>query len=329
MGVLVPSSEPPALEVHDLSVSLGRTPVLDSVSFEVAPGELLSLMGPNGSGKTTLLRAIVGLERPARGTVRLDGRDLREVPVHRRGIGLLLQEAALFPRRTVYENVAYGPLVQGRPLAEADTEAHRALELVRMQGFEERDPATLSGGERQRVALARTIAAHPRVVLLDEPFAAIDAGVRAGLRGEFRHVLAERGIATVHVTHDREEGLFLGDRVAILLGGRLRTVGAPATVHDEPPDVETARFLGYNVLPEGAGWVAFRPEAARLDPVGSAGPSVEVLAVGFTGRGSLVVVRSTSGERLEVELDRAAVLPRPGERRVLNWERSLRFSRRA
>jgi len=323
----VPSSDPPVLEVEDLSVSLGRTPVLDSISFEVAPGELLSLMGPNGSGKTTLLRTIVGLEHPARGAVRLDGKDLRDVPVHRRGIGLLLQEAALFPRRTVYENVAYGPLVQGRPLSEADTEARRALELVRMQGFEERDPATLSGGERQRVALARTIAAHPRVVLLDEPFAAIDAGVRAGLRGEFRHVLAERGIAAVHVTHDREEGLFLGDRVAILLEGRLRAIGAPATVYDEPPDVGTAHFLGYNLLPEGPGWVAFRPQDARLDPVGSVGLLVDVLAVGFTGRGSLVVVRCASGERLEVELDGHAAPPRPGERLALSWERSLRFSR--
>ncbi|EQD54157.1 spermidine/putrescine ABC transporter ATP-binding protein [mine drainage metagenome] len=327
MGAIVPSSEPPVLEVEDLSVSLGRIPVLDSVSFEVAPGELLSLMGPNGSGKTTLLRAIVGLERPARGTVRLHGKDLRDVPVHRRGIGLLLQEAALFPRRTVYENVAYGPLVQGRSLPEADTEARRALELVRMQGFEERDPATLSGGERQRVALARTIAAHPRVVLLDEPFAAIDAGVRAGLRGEFRHVLAERGIAAVHVTHDREEGLFLGDRVAILLEGRLRAIGAPTTVYDEPPDVGTARFLGYNLLPEGPGWVAFRPRDARLEPIGSAGQTVDVLAVGFTGRGSLVVARCASGERLEVELDRHAAPPRPGERLALSWERSLRFSR--
>ncbi len=323
----MPSSEPPVLEVEDLSVSLGRTSVLDSISFEVAPGELLSLMGPNGSGKTTLLRTIVGLERPARGAVRLDGKDLRDVPVHRRRIGLLLQEAALFPRRTVYENVAYGPLVQGRSLSETDTEARRALELVRMQGFEERNPATLSGGERQRVALARTIAAHPRVVLLDEPFAAIDAGVRAGLRGEFRHVLAERGIAAVHVTHDREEGLFLGDRVAILLEGRLRAIGAPATVYDAPLDVGTARFLGYNLLPEGPGWMAFRPQDAWLDPIGSVGLPVDVLAVGFTGRGSLVVVRCASGERLEVELDRHAARPRPGERLALRWERSLRFSR--
>ncbi|MFZ0699462.1 MAG: ABC transporter ATP-binding protein [Thermoplasmata archaeon] len=322
----MPNSEPPVLEVEGLSVSLGRTPVLDSISFEVGPGELVSLMGPNGSGKTTLLRAIVGLERPTRGTVRLDGKDLRDVPVHRRGIGMLLQDAALFPGRTVYENVAYGPLVQGRTRTEASVEAQRAIELVRMHGFEDRAPTTLSGGERQRVALARTIAARPRVVLLDEPFAAIDAGVRAGLRGEFRHVLAELGIAAVHVTHDREEGLFLGDRVAILLDGRLRTIGAPALVYDDPPDVGTARFLGYNLLAEGSGWVAFRPRDARLDPAGSPGIPVDVLAVGFTGRGSLVVARSASGERLEIDLDRDDAAPRPGERRSLNWQRALRLS---
>lgn len=317
------SSEPPLLEVAGLSVSLGRTPVLDAVSFQVAPGELLSLMGPNGSGKTTLLRAIVGLERPTRGTVRLDGRDLAGRPVHRRGIGLLLQEPALFPRRTVYENVAYGPLVQGRTPAEADTEAERALELVRMQGFEDRAPSTLSGGERQRVALARTIAARPRVVLLDEPFAAIDAGVRAGLRGEFRHLLAELGIAAVHVTHDREEGLFLGDRVAILLEGRLRAVGSPASVYDRPPDAATAQFLGYNTVRNGSGWLAFRPREGRLDPAGSAGIPVEILAVGLTEHGTLAVVRSPTGERFEVEIGPGGSPPRPGEHLTLRWERAL------
>ncbi len=322
----MPSSEPPVLAVEDLSVSMGGTPILHSISFTVAPGELLSLMGPNGSGKTTLLRALVGLERPTRGRILLEGRDLRNVPVHRRGIGLLLQEAALFPQRTVYENVAYGPLVQGRTTSEANVEATRALELVRLRGFEDRAPGTLSGGERQRVALARTIAARPRVVLLDEPFAAIDAGVRAGLRGEFRHVLAELGIAAVHVTHDREEGLFLGDRVAILLDGHLRTIGSPSSVYDDPRDVGTARFLGYNIVPNGAGWIAFRAREARLGPTSSDGVPVEVLAVGFSGRGSLVVARLPSGERVEVELDRDSRPPRPGERLSLCWDRALRLS---
>lgn len=322
----MPRSDLPVLEVEDLSVSLGGTPVLDRVSFDVGPGELVSLMGPNGSGKTTLLRAIVGLERPARGVVRLDGKDLRDVPVHRRGIGLLLQEAALFPGRTVYENVVYGPLVQGRSAREAASEADRAIGLVRMKGFEDRGPTTLSGGERQRVALARTLAAHPRVVLLDEPFASIDAGVRAGLRGEFRHVLAQLGIAAVHVTHDREEGLFLGDRVAILLEGRLRTIGSPMSVYDQPPDLATAEFLGYNTLPDGQTSIAFRPREARIAPLGTPGVPVEVLAVGFTGRGTLVVARTASAVRVEIEIEVGATPPRPGEKYSLQWERALRLS---
>jgi thiamine transport system ATP-binding protein len=326
MEDVMPSSEPPVLVVEDLSVSLGKTPILRSVSFHVAPGELVSLMGPNGSGKTTLLRALVGLERPTGGRILLDGRDLRNVPVHRRGIGLLLQDPALFPRRSVYENVAYGPLVQGRTIAEANVEATRAIELVRLRGFEDRAPGTLSGGERQRVALARTIAARPRVVLLDEPFAAIDAGVRAGLRGEFRHVLAELGMAAVHVTHDREEGLFLGDRVAILLDGQLGTIGPPRSVYDEPKDVGTARFLGYNTVPNGAGWIAFRAREARVGPAGLEGVPVDVLAVGFTGRGALVVARTSTGDRVEVEIDRDTIPPRPGERLSLSWDRAVRLS---
>ena len=225
------SSSSGGLEVRGLSAAWGGVPVLRSISLDVAAGEYFVLLGPNGSGKTTLLRCLVGLERPTSGTVRLGGTDLTERPPHRRGIGLMFQDPSLFAHRTVYENIAYAPLLQRRARPEIDEEVGRLVALLRLDGFEDRDPATLSGGERQRVALARTLAARPRLVLLDEPFASIDPELKAELRGEFRRVLGALGTAAIHVTHDREEGLFLGDRVGLLFSGALESVGPPTEVY--------------------------------------------------------------------------------------------------
>jgi thiamine transport system ATP-binding protein len=293
------SSSEPVLSVDRLSARWGRVPVLQDVSFEVRDGELLALMGPNGSGKTTLLRCLAGLEPIAGGTVRLGRRDLRGVPPHRRGIGLMFQEPALFAHRTVLENVGYAPLLKRRPRAEVEGEVRELLELVRLRGYEDRRADALSGGERQRVALARTLAARPRLVLLDEPFAALDVELKAELRAEFRDVLRARGVAAVHVTHDREEGLFLGDRVALLFDGVLSEPGSPEQVFAAPVDARAAGFLGYNLVRDGSGWIAVRPEEVRLVSPGAGDRAGTVVADGTTGRERLTVVRLASGERIE------------------------------
>lgn len=307
------------LEVRGLSVDLGRQRVLDSLDLSVGGQELLALMGPNGSGKTTLLRSIAGLERPAEGRILLDGRDITRVAPHRRQIGLLMQEPALFPRRTVLENVAYGPLVQRRSEPEARAEAMRALEQVRLLGFEDRSAAALSGGERQRVALARAIAARPRLILLDEPFAAIDPEIRGELRGDFRRILSGLGISAVHVTHDREEGLFLGDRVAVLVDGRVRAQGTPESILEAPRSVRVARFLGYNVVDPGGGAVAFFPRATFVTPPGEGEVEATLLASGFTGDAWAAVARTEADERVEIISAGRPSWPKDGSRVGLRW----------
>jgi ABC-type Fe3+/spermidine/putrescine transport system ATPase subunit len=310
------------LTVEGLSAAWGERTVLREVGFSVRPGELFVLMGPNGSGKTTLLRAIAGLDRPTAGTVRLDGVDLTGRPAHRRGIPMMFQESVLFPHRTVYENLAYGPLLQRRPKAEVQKEVDGLIALLHLEGFEDRRPDTLSGGERQRVALARTLAPRPRLVLLDEPFASIDPELRLGLRAEFRRVLAERGTAAVHVTHDREEGLFLGDRVGLLFEGSLERIAAPSELFQHPSSPRAARFLGYNVLRSPGGLRAVHPEDVVIEAGGRGEVPATVVAVGSTGRSASVLLATGEGDRVEA---RGPTLPdglAPGTAVRLSWGRS-------
>lgn len=317
------SSSEALLEVRDLSAAWGRLPVLRDLSFDLRPGELFVLLGPNGSGKTTLLRCLAGLERPSAGTVRLGGVDITNSPPHERGVVLMFQDPALFPNRTVYENIAYAPLLKHRPMGEVEEEVGRLIDLLHLSGFEERRPDQLSGGELQRVALARTLAARPRLVLLDEPFASIDVELKAELRSEFRQVLRESGTSAIHVTHDREEGLFLGDRVGLLFEGRLRPPGPPSEVFGNPGTARAARFLGYNVVLGPNGPVGVLPSDLRILPSGASGLEAVVLVSGPVGAENVVVLRTPDGERLEMRTGASNALPPPGSRVRLGWERSV------
>jgi ABC-type Fe3+/spermidine/putrescine transport system ATPase subunit len=317
------SSSSARLAVEGLSIGWRGTPVLRAVSLTVAPDELVVLMGPNGSGKTTLLRCIAGLETPSGGRVLLDGRDVTHLPAHRRGIGLMFQDPALFPNRTVYENIAYAPLLQRRPGGEVAAEVDGLVRLLGLAGLEDRRPDRLSGGERQRVALARTLAARPRLVLLDEPFAALDVELKAELRAEFREVLRSRATAAIHVTHDREEGLFLGDRVGLLFEGELSPLTTPVEQFRSPPDLRSARFLGYNVVPEGGRTWAVLPDDVRVAAPDAAQRRATVLAAGTTGRAGLVVVRLDSGVRLEIRRAEGAPPLTAGARVGVEWDRAI------
>jgi len=321
------SNSDPLLEVDGLSAAWEGRPVLEGVSFSVAEGELAVLLGPNGSGKTTLLRCLAGLEPLSGGRARLDGRDLSGIPPHRRGIALMFQDPALFPHRTVFENIAYAPLLRRRPREEVDADVDRLVALLGLGGLEDRRPASLSGGERQKVALARTLAARPRVILLDEPFASIDVEVKAELRAEFRRVLQRLGTTAVHVTHDREEGFFLGDHVGLLFDGRLESWGTPAEVYEHPPGPRAAGFLGYNVLAGPHGTVAVAPADLKVDPNPSAFPNFTVVASGSIGREAVVVLRGPSGERVELRALEPYVRPPIGAAVALRWERSVSLTR--
>ncbi len=225
----------------------GRFPALDGVDLEIAPGELLALLGPSGSGKTTLLRILAGLDFPDSGEVRFDGREVTFAHAAQRGVGFVFQQYALFRHMSVAKNIAFGLDVkrENRPApAERKARVEALLELVELQGLGGRYPSQLSGGQRQRVALARALAVGPQILLLDEPFGALDAAVRKSLRRELRRIHDATGLSTVFVTHDQEEALDLADRIAILNKGRIEQLGRPAEVLDHPASAFVAGFVG-------------------------------------------------------------------------------------
>jgi ABC-type Fe3+/spermidine/putrescine transport system ATPase subunit len=293
--------------------------VLRDVSLDVGSGEYVVLMGPNGSGKTTLLRAIVGLGPPVQGEVRFGGRSMDGVPTHRRGIGLLQQDPALFPDRTVWENVAYGLEIRREDRESTRTRVDALLDLLHLTSLAGRLATELSGGEQQRAALARSLAPSPRLLLLDEPFASVDPQLRAELRAEFRDVLRRLGVAVIHVTHDREEGLYLGDRVLLLYDGRLIQSGPPVDVFEHPVNRHAAGFLGYNVMRTDEGWVAVHPRDVRLGPPTAGRVHALVVQVGDGGREKIAFLRGPTGERIEA---RGAGIPAdltPGDPVGLSW----------
>jgi sulfate/thiosulfate transport system ATP-binding protein len=236
------------IEVKDLTKHFQDTLVLDRINLEIREKEFLGLLGPSGSGKTTLLRILGGLEFPDSGLVEIDGRNAATLGFEERKIGFVFQQYALFNHLTVFENVAFGMRVRPRGKRPARSEiAERVgelLDLVQLGGFEDRFPSRLSGGQRQRVALARTLAIDPQVLLLDEPFGALDAKVRVELRRHLRDIHDTTGLTTIFVTHDQEEALDLADRVAIMNRGIIEQIGAPAEIYEKPETPFVFDFLG-------------------------------------------------------------------------------------
>ena len=276
------------LELTSISKAFGTTRALEAVSLTVELGEVVSLLGPSGCGKSTLLAIVAGLEAPDQGQVRWAGQDLATVPVHRRQFGLMFQDYALFPHRNVFENVAFGLEMQRQPRHAVRQAVSEALARVGLGGFEKRDVNTLSGGEAQRVALARSLAPRPRLLMLDEPLGALDRTLREQLLDDLRTLLRTQHIAqtVLYVTHDQQEAFTLADRVAVMRAGRIIQLGQPEAVYARPATVFVARFLGLTNLveaapagdqrvatslgqfklstPAAAGLLLLRPDAARL-----------------------------------------------------------------
>lgn len=242
------------LEVSHIEKLFGRNKVVSDLSFTLAGGELLTLLGPSGSGKTTTMRMIAGFERPSAGSIRIGGQSVLDLPVHRRNIGVVFQQYALFPHLSVFRNLAY-PL-EMRRVSKADI-ARRvagALEMVRLTSFEDRLPRQLSGGQQQRVALARAIVFEPRLLLMDEPMGALDKRLREVMQVEIRDLQRQLGITTVSVTHDQVEALVMSDLIAVLDGGVLQQLGKPLEVYQRPANRFVADFLGESNLIEIARW---------------------------------------------------------------------------
>ncbi len=238
------------ITVENVGKRFGNFVALDNVSVEIPSGELVALLGPSGSGKTTLLRILAGLENPDHGQVRHEGVDLIKQRARDRNVGLVFQHYALFRHMDVFDNVAFALKVRGRTRADIKARVTELLRLVQLEGLGHRMPSQLSGGQRQRVALARALAAAPRILLLDEPFGALDAQVRQELRRWLRRLHDEIEVTTVFVTHDQEEAFEVSDRVVVMNHGKIEQVGSPAEVFDHPASDFVIRFLGQvNILP--------------------------------------------------------------------------------
>ncbi|RAU23366.1 sulfate ABC transporter ATP-binding protein [Paramagnetospirillum kuznetsovii] len=266
------------IEVRNLSKTFGSFSALKDVSLSIEPGELVALLGPSGSGKTTLLRIIAGLECPDAGEVAFEGTSATNLAVRDRQVGFVFQHFALFRHMTVADNISFGLRVRERALrpskAEIRERVEHLLSMVQLKGLESRYPSQLSGGQRQRVALARALAVEPRVLLLDEPFGALDAQVRKDLRRWLRHLHDDLGITSVFVTHDQEEAMEVADRVVVMDHGRIEQVGSPRDIYDHPVSPFVYRFLGnVNGFP-------CRSNGGRIHVVGT-----EMIAPDFAGHG--------------------------------------------
>jgi sulfate transport system ATP-binding protein len=333
-----------SISIENVSKKFADFVALDQINLEVGGGELVALLGPSGSGKTTLLRIIAGLETADKGLVRYQDTDVTHQRPQEREIGFVFQHYALFRHMTVFENVAFGMRIRKMPNADVDKRVRELLHLVRLEGLEKRFAAQLSGGQRQRVALARALAVQPRVLLLDEPFGALDAKVRAELRQWLRQLHDQMHITTIFVTHDQEEAFEVADKVVVMRAGKIEQLGTPQEVFDHPANPFVMDFLGnVNVFqgrlqsgkvhlsgfemafPEYAHDIAkdatayVRPHEVDLDRVAPPGASLQVKVLQVHPAGSVAKLRVHSEEfgvmlSVELSLDRYTELrPKSGE----------------
>lgn len=283
-----------AVELKDVVKRYGSVTAVQRMDLAVPEGSFVTLLGPSGCGKTTTLRMVAGLEVPTEGDLSIKGRRVNDLPIHKRNLGLVFQNYALFPHRSVGENVAFGLKYRNVDKAERRKRVREALELVRLPHLEDRFPSQLSGGQQQRIALARAVVIQPDVLLLDEPLSALDANLREEMRVELKRIQRELGVTTLFVTHDQSEALALSDSVVVMNHGVIEQIGDPETVYNHPDSAFVASFLGYsNIL---SGHIEVRSEAAigpcqvRLDdgvllrvddprtPVPAVGSAVQVVA---------------------------------------------------
>ncbi|GLT01699.1 sulfate/thiosulfate import ATP-binding protein CysA [Sphingobium jiangsuense] len=300
------------IRVNNLTKRFDDVSVLRDISLSVEPGEFIALLGPSGSGKTTLLRIIAGLEFQDEGEVLVDGRDVSGLSVRDRQVGFVFQHYALFRHMTVAQNVGFGLSVRKRnrpPKREIEARAQELLRLVQLDGLGKRYPSQLSGGQRQRVALARALAIEPKLLLLDEPFGALDAKVRKDLRRWLRDLHRQMGLTSIFVTHDQEEALELADRVVVMDHGVIEQIGTPEEIYMEPATPFVSHFVGEtNHLPDG---LHVRPHDLRIVEEGGEAVLVDnVFRKGGVWR--VEGVLSGTGEIVEIDLDAGSPAPQPG-----------------
>jgi ABC-type Fe3+/spermidine/putrescine transport system ATPase subunit len=333
------------LEIIDIHKSFGKTQALDGVSFEVGLGEIVAVLGPSGCGKSTLLSIIAGLEPADQGNVLWESVSLAHVPPHKRGFGLMFQDFALFPHRNVFDNVAFALQMAHEPRQKIKDRVQEVLELVGLPGFSERDVNTLSGGEQQRVALARSLAPHPHLLMLDEPLGSLDRNLRERLEFELRDILKQMHQTAIYVTHDQEEAYVLADRIVVMNAGRVEQVGSPQEIYLDPSTEFVARFLGLNnLLPgevrqedgevfietaigrlpapkqsPGRVTALLRPDVVQLNGIGSCQIQGTISEASFRGSMYRVVI-SVKGMLLQFNFPSNVHIPAVGEQVRLGFD---------
>ncbi len=340
------------LDLSAIQKSFGPVQVVHDFNMSIEKGEFVSFLGPSGCGKTTVLRMIAGFETPSAGTIRINNVDQTSLKPNQRNIGMVFQAYALFPNMTVFENVAFGLKVAGKPRAEIEARVREMLSLIRLDHLASRYPYQMSGGQQQRVALARALAVKPQVLLLDEPLSALDAKIRVSLREEIRAIQRQLGITTVFVTHDQEEALSISDRIVVMNAGRADQIGTPSEIYNKPATRFVASFVGTlnlidaevedpatnrirlgghsiairdSLATHKAGdriAVALRPEAASLNPSSRADTQIpgEVISSSFLG--SVIRTRlKVGGNEISFDMfnDPGLTPPAPGEQVTLHF----------
>ena len=295
----------PIVTIERLAKRFGETQAVAGMDLEIGRGELFALLGGSGCGKTTLLRLLAGFETPDAGRILIDGQDMTGVPPHVRPVNMMFQSYALFPHMNVAANVAYGLRREGVPKSEIGTRVAEALALVKLEEFGGRRPAQLSGGQRQRVALARALVKRPKLLLLDEPLAALDRKLREGTRFELVRLQEQLGLTFVIVTHDQEEAMSMASRLAVMDAGRIVQIGTPHELYEHPASRFVADFIGIaNILDLGNGqWLALRPEKIALStdrPATAQAISGEVMDIAYEGDRSLYRIAVKGGAAMLV-----------------------------
>jgi len=329
------------IEIRNLAKSFGSVKAVDGVDLDIHAGEFLTLLGPSGSGKTTVLRMIAGFETPDYGSIKLNGIDITYLPPYERDVNTVFQDYALFPHMDVISNIEYGLKVKGVAKDERREKALRALEQVRLSGYENRKPHQLSGGQRQRVALARALVNRPAVLLLDEPLGALDLKLRQQMQIELKELQREVGITFIFVTHDQEEALTMSDRIAVFDKGRIQQLDKPSTIYERPTNEFVAGFVGISNLISGAaaqailgksGTFTVRPEKITVGNAPSGvrsadgiikeveylGPSTRFLVELDAGVTLMALRQNTSETSIEVEALR-------NSRTTLSWDHTSEY----
>ena len=316
-----------AIRLAGVKKSFGEVKAVDGVNLEIADGEFFAMLGPSGSGKTTVLRLIAGFELPDSGVIEIDGVDVSQTPPFNRDVNTVFQDYALFPHMTVLENVEYGLKVKKVAKDERIARARKALQRVKLEGYEARKPGQLSGGQRQRVALARALVNEPKVLLLDEPLGALDLQLRHEMQVELKELQRDIGITFIFVTHDQEEALTMADRIAVFNAGNIVQMGTAREIYDAPNSEFVAGFVGIsNLLHREGKVISIRPEKIKLGTSGDRTAPGEVVSVMFLG--ALTRIKVAIGSdilTILAENDGTQEFPNEGEMIEVSWNSKYEF----